>query len=449
MKKSKLVFGILTTMTLVFSSVATCFADESVVSKSQDNITVTKSAEWTTIDGKSTDASGNPYAKINFKIDTTNATTEITNTISKGGNTDIVMLLDDSGSMSGTKINKLKTAAASFIDEVTNIQDVAVNVGIFSFATGHKELSKLTSDATVLKSKLNTLKAYGGTELYSAVPDAQKMIQASTAKNKFFIILTDGEVYSSSKTVNLLNTAKTEVAGLKVITVGYDAGTSGDKFLKEVATKNAAGQPMFYDCSVTSSSIVTDLKGAFEQITEEVKSYVVGNSLVDAIPKKFSIVDGTIQTNDTNLVAEVSADKKSINWNWGENKLEKKVYEMSVITVLDKAQVPEGTTKVFTNGTTIDVTADSSQSAVFSYGSTNKLYLNSPILSLATEGDDEVEVEEEEAPLADNADQADAEIDSTPSTGDTLNSMVFVILGVCAVAVIGSGVALSKKRNNY
>ena len=34
--------------------------------------------------------------------------------------------------------------------------------------------------------------------------------------------------------------------------------------------------------------------------------------------------------------AEISEDTHSINWNWGENKLEKKVYEMSVITVLDK-----------------------------------------------------------------------------------------------------------------
>ena len=66
LKKSKLFIGVLTSMTLVFSSIATAFAEENVVSKTQDNITVTKTAEWTTVDGKSTDASGNRYAKINF-----------------------------------------------------------------------------------------------------------------------------------------------------------------------------------------------------------------------------------------------------------------------------------------------------------------------------------------------------------------------------------------------
>ena len=44
-KKSKLFIGVLTSMTLVFTSITTAFADENVVSKTQDNITVTKTAE--------------------------------------------------------------------------------------------------------------------------------------------------------------------------------------------------------------------------------------------------------------------------------------------------------------------------------------------------------------------------------------------------------------------
>ncbi|MBE5935088.1 MAG: VWA domain-containing protein [Lachnospiraceae bacterium] len=447
MRRSKLFIGGLLTMTMIVASAFTSFADNSVVSKTQDNITVTKSAEWTTVDGKSEDSNGNRYAKINFKIDTTKATTEITNTVSKGGDTDIVLILDSSGSMIGNKTTKMKEAANSFVNEVLAIPDVKVNVGVVTFFESSKVLSPLTNSKANLNKAINDLQNNGGTKLAPGVKDANNMLRSSQAKNKFFIILSDGEVFDEAAAQNAITDAFTTNPSLKVITIGYDTDTKAENFLRGISTPTSTGT-MFYTADIQSSSIVSDIKGVFEKITEQVTSYVVGNSLVDTIPKEFSIVDGTITTNDTNLVAEVSEDKKTINWNWGDKKLEKKVYEMSVITVLDKAQVPAECKEVFTNGTTIDVTTDSSKSAIFSYGSSKKLYLNSPILSLVA--NDEVKVEDEKAPMADNADQADAEIDSTPSTGDTLNNMVFVILGVCAVAVIGSGAVMIKnKRRSF
>ena len=77
-------------MVLAFSTFA--YAGDETVSMSQDNITVTKSAEWTKVDGKSIDENGNPYAKISFKVDTTKASTTITNTVSKGGRTDVMLV---------------------------------------------------------------------------------------------------------------------------------------------------------------------------------------------------------------------------------------------------------------------------------------------------------------------------------------------------------------------
>ena len=449
-KKSKLVVGMVASLTLVFSSAVTCLADESVVSKSQDNITVTKSAEWTTYNGQSEDANGNRYAKINFKIDTTKASTEITETISKGGDTDIVLILDDSGSMSGKKTAKLRAAAESFTNEVLAIQDVKVRVGMISFSNidSAKTLSPLTNDVNTLTAALSNLRASGGTYLTPGIEKADVLMQGSTSANKFYIILSDGDVYNMYKAKDAINKSKSTYNELKVITIGYDTDTGAERFLRSIATKNCSDQPMFYTADVTASNLVSDLKGVFNQITETVTKYVVGNSLVDTIPAEFSIVDGTIVTNDTNLKADVSADKKTINWNWGENKLEKKVYEMSVITLLDKSKVPETYTKVNTNGVSIDPNCDSSKSAVFSYGSTNRLYLQSPKLALVANVTDE-QTPAANNPAANNGTTNNGTNDDTPATGDTFSTQLYSILAILGLASLTISSIVIKKRRKY
>ena len=444
-KKSKLVVGMVASLTLVFSSAVTCLADESVVSKTQDNITVTKTAEWTTYNGKTEDENGNKYAKINFKIDTTKAATEITETVSKGGDTDIVLILDDSGSMSGRKTAKLKAAADSFSKEVLAINDVKVRVGMISFSSRNstKTLSPLTNDVNALTNALNNLNTIGETYLSPAISSADTLMAGSTAKNKFYIVLSDGDVFDKDKVLSSLANTKSQYNDIKIITIGYDTDTYTESFLRSIATANASNQPMFYTADVTASNLVSDLKGVFEQITETVTKYVVGNSLVDTIPAEFSIVDGTIVTNDTNLKADVSADKKTINWNWGENKLEKKVYEMSVITLLDKSKVPATYTKVNTNGISIDPNCDSSESAVFSYGSTNRLNLESPKLALVAN------VTDEQAPSANTPATNGGATDDTPATGDTFSTQLYSILAILGLASLTISGIVIKTRRKY
>ena len=245
--KGKLFIGGLLSMTMVLSSAVTCFADNNVVSKTQDNITVTKTAEWTTVDGKSEDSNGNRYAKINFKIDTTNATTETISTISKGGDTDIVLVLDASGSMSSrSKTTKMKTAAKEFAKELLSIQDVKVNVGVVSFESRTKRLIDLSSDLNALDTAINAVPASGGTTLAPAVREATTMLSASQAKNKFMIILTDGEVYDESASQTAVTQAFTTIPNLKTITIGYDTNTKAETFLKGIATQTSTGSMFKY-----------------------------------------------------------------------------------------------------------------------------------------------------------------------------------------------------------
>ena len=198
---------------------------------------------------------------------------------------------------------------------------------------------------------------------------------------------------------------------------------------------------MFYNAEINATNLVADLKAVFEQIEEEIKKYLFNSSLVDTIPAEFSIVDGTITSSDSNLVPTVSEDKKTITWSWGNaNKLENKVYEMSLIAALDKTK--EGNfTKVNTNGKTIDPSADTSKSAIFIYDTNKELCLESPKLTLKTD------VVDEKAPAASTPDK-DAN-DTTPPTGDTLNTSIIVLVGLCGMATIISGVTIKRRKRCF
>jgi hypothetical protein len=175
-------------------------------------------------------------------------------------------------------------------------------------------------------------------------------------------------------------------SGLRTVTIGYDTKAQEEAFLKSLASRNCSGEPFFYTADVQTSSITKSLQDVFNQITKEIKKEVKGDSLIDTIPAEFSMVEGTIQTNDTSLQGVLSEDKKTINWSWNKTVIQKKVFEMSFITVLDISKVPASYTKVNTNGTTIDPSVAAEGSLTFAYLDTKdvsqKISLVSPKLSL-------------------------------------------------------------------
>lgn len=439
--KAAISMALAAAMVMSLSTVA--FADsESTVSVTQDNITVTKSAEWTTVDGKVQDENGNPYAKINFKVDTTKATTEVTKAEIKGGATDVMLVLDTSGSMdSKSKIDPAKTAACAFADEVMSITTNDVNVGLVTFATSSKIVAPLTKDKEAVKNAINGMKASGGTDMAGGIENAITAFSASKAPNKIMVVLGDGYPDSSSKTKTSATKAKD--AGIKVVTIGYECN---ENLLKEIASDGASGK-MYYKAAATATGVVKDLGTTFVNIENQVKVAVNGKALVDQIPTEFDVVEGTLMSNDAKLVASLSDDKKTVTWSWGTNNLEKKVYEMSVVVKLDMSKVPadyiSNNSSIFTNGTTIKTDVDSTGSAVLTYGETGVINLKSPKLSLA---DRTKEAAKEDNKLTGEGIKED-KVDNSPKTGDSFNTVAIVLLAGAAVVLVGSGVAL-KKRNS-
>ena len=140
---------------------------------------------------------------------------------------------------------------------------------------------------------------------------------------------------------NQLEITKKLVPGLKVVGIGYDTRDKDEEALAKLTTKDSNGNQLFFKASVGNDKLVTNIKNVFDKITEVVTRYVIGNSLTDKIPAEFDVVEGTIICNDANVSGSLTDNKKTINWNWGNNKLEKKKYEMSFVMTLDKTKTPE------------------------------------------------------------------------------------------------------------
>ena len=436
-------------LTTVMAAIATttalstvAFADDSVVTKTQDNVTVTKTASWAQVDGKTTDSNGNPYIKIDFKVDATKMH-EDTYLVASGGDTDIVLVLDNSMSYKD-RFPKAKEAVSKFVGDVMSLQTDKVKVGIVKFGKTATTMIGLSDNMTEVKKAVDQIELQGdaisGTNMHHGVCNATELLKASTAKTKVIIVLSDGranrtkdniEEYNKDKARQKvkeeLESAKKDIANLQIVTVGYLQKDDEDsrKFLDEIATKDASGKKMFY----TTGDISQNIASIFDEISSNITSYVVGKSLVDVIPNECKIVENSIKVSDANIKYTMTPNNQIVKFCWDNTKIENKVYDISFVTVLDKTKLSTrqlaGQDKINTNGTTIDINANTFGSSFFVYSNKSVLNLESPKLLYKASGE--------------TVNTTEGQMDNSPRTGDEFNMTTLglailtasILLGVC------------------
>jgi Flp pilus assembly protein TadB len=114
-------------------------------------------------------------------------------TVKKIGETDepiaTVLVIDTSGSMKGDPINNAKNAAVSFIDNMRDIDKVA----IVGFADTVTEYCTFTSDKTVLKKSIEAMSSKGETSLFDGIIKGIDMFNNMDAvKHQYMLVLSDG-----------------------------------------------------------------------------------------------------------------------------------------------------------------------------------------------------------------------------------------------------------------
>ena len=110
---------------------------------------------------------------------------------------DVVLVIDCSGSMSGTKLQATRTAAKAFGDKLLT-EGSATRIAIVTFideATAHENGRFYTaSELSAFESAVDEATyANGGTNQQAGIHKAQELLAASTGKQKNIVILSDGE----------------------------------------------------------------------------------------------------------------------------------------------------------------------------------------------------------------------------------------------------------------
>ncbi|MDM5329878.1 VWA domain-containing protein [Neobacillus sp. CF12] len=140
---------------------------------------------------------------------------------------DVTLVLDRSGSMAGTPMTSLKSAANKFIDIIDEESDGQKDgsigngsrVGIVSFAESAAVNQPLSTNATNLKSAVNSLNAVGNTNHESAFQAAKSQLSASVPTNKKIIIMfTDGQTTVGGNPSDDATAAK--AAGMEIYSIG-------------------------------------------------------------------------------------------------------------------------------------------------------------------------------------------------------------------------------------
>jgi len=157
---------------------------------------------------------------------------------------DVVLVLDTSGSMSGTPIRETKKAAAKFIDTVIPHNTA---VGIVTYDSSAMTVADFCMNGQYLNNALNSINDGGGTDLDAGLTTAHEMLQKSQAKKKIIVLMSDGEPNEGRVGQELIDYAKSiREEGIYIYTLGF-FGNLSNKSSAQSLMESLAGDGCHYE----------------------------------------------------------------------------------------------------------------------------------------------------------------------------------------------------------
>ena len=174
-------------------------------SEGESNSWVTKTAKW--VDAEA------GIAEITIRVQGDASSTSSTITP-----TDIVLVIDTSGSMEGNKMSNAKDAAKAFVDkffgsDASSAAKESVRIGIVPYASSVSNTTGLTNSKDTLDKAIGVLSPDGGTNIQAAIKSAQEMLDGGRSNAaKVMVVLTDGEPtysYQGSTATSIIGDSET------------------------------------------------------------------------------------------------------------------------------------------------------------------------------------------------------------------------------------------------
>ncbi len=180
---------------------------------------VEKSAKWIS----------KSRARVTFDVDTT--------LMAREEASDIIFVVDTSGSMEGDKLEQVKIDSTSLINDI--LSNTNNNVALIEFNSSATILSNFTNDKDLLINEINSLQVRDSTNYYNAFLKVDELLQGYQKQDNREVVmmfLTDGYPYEGNPNqVTEYKYLKEAYPYLTVNAIQYEMGDTIIEQLKEVS----------------------------------------------------------------------------------------------------------------------------------------------------------------------------------------------------------------------
>lgn len=225
--------------------------------------------------------------------------------------TDIVLILDRSGSMAGSALANLKNGAKAFIDIISSATGGAQGgqigsgsrIAIVSFADMAVQDTQLITSVSELKAAVDALSADGSTNHADAFAKASELLTPPSANARVMVMFTDG------KTTAGPNPSPAAAAARTAGTVIYAIGLSGTDGVDASALEDWASKPASAYVAITPDD--AELEEIFADLARNISNPGATDILItDKVSPCFRITDVSRPTKGTVSLL----DDTSVQW---------------------------------------------------------------------------------------------------------------------------------------